>query len=169
MTKACNNTRIQPCENRAVSRHSQVKHDRRICQQMATVATGRSSVFAKTNIILSAALVFAAASTVRPQERYPHDDAALVDQYRMATNSIGCCDAAVGLNHGPAGTGKPWPAPVGHRQPQVDDLRIGLVNEAPANDRHGMRQIFEAHDKAIDDAQHSKELDSAMRNICRGC
>jgi hypothetical protein len=112
-------------------------------------------VLTKAIIIVSAALVLAAAPTARQ---------------RLATDPIEWRQvAAVGSNHGPAGSVKPWPAPVGHRQPRADDLRIGKINEPLANDRHGMGQTVEAHDKAIDDAQHSKELDHAMRGICRGC
>jgi hypothetical protein len=116
-------------------------------------------VLTKAIIILSTALVLAAAPTARQQERHPNDDSPPVDGHQVA----------VGSNHGPAGSVKPLPAPVGHRQPRTDDLRVGIINEALASDRHGMGQIRDGHDKAIDDAQHSKELDSAMRGICRGC
>jgi hypothetical protein len=126
-------------------------------------------VLTKAIIILSAALVLAAAPTARQQEGYPNDDSAPVDRHQVATNPIEWREVAVGSNHGPAGSVKPWPAPVGHRQPRADDLRVGIINEPLANDRHGMGQMVEGHDKAIDDAQHSKELDHAMRGICRGC
>jgi hypothetical protein len=67
-------------------------------------------------------------------------------------------DGALALDaYSPAPVTEPWPAPVGHRQPEVRDLPPQVI-EDEGGDTRRQRDI---------DAE--RDLDAEINSICRGC
>ena len=69
----------------------------------------------------------------------------------MAQGNGPGADPQGGTQPGVAARSDPWPAPTGHRQPQIQDL--------PANVRQEEGEV----------TQSERELDKLIGNICRGC
>jgi hypothetical protein len=66
--------------------------------------------------------------------------------------SLVVCDSALALDTGsPVAMTKPWPAPVGHRQPEARDLPPQVTEDEGAISRS------------------ERDLDKKIKSICRGC